>query len=127
MNNRISYSQFSMWSQCPQRWKLNYVDKLKHFSGNIHTVFGSAMHTVLQTYLTTFYSKTITEADSLDLNDMLFTELKNEFIESKKKSEDDPCTKEDLQSFYKDGVSLLDWFKKNKSMYFSSWIKCSFI
>jgi hypothetical protein len=119
MNNRISYSQFSMWSQCPQRWKLNYVDKLKHFSGNIHTVFGSAMHTVLQTYLTTFYSKTITEADSLDLNDMLFTELKNEFIESKKNSEDDPCTKEDLQSFYKDGVSLLDWFKKNKSMYFS--------
>ncbi len=119
MKNRISYSQFSMWGQCPLRWKLNYVDKLKRFSGNIHTVFGSAMHTVLQTYLTTFYSKTITEADSLDLNDMLFTELKNEFIESKKTSEGDPCTKEDLQSFYKDGVSLLDWFKKNKSMYFS--------
>ena len=119
MKNRISYSQFSMWSQCPLRWKLNYVDKLKHFSGNIHTVFGSAMHTVLQTYLTTFYSKTITEADSLDLNDMLFTELKNEFTKSKESSEDDPCTKEDLQSFYMDGVSLLDWFKKNKSMYFS--------
>ena len=119
MNNRISYSQYSMWSQCPLRWKLNYVEDMRDFRGNIHTVFGSAMHTVLQTYLTTFYSKTITEADLLDLNDMLFTELKNEFIESKKKSKDDPCTKEDLQSFYMDGVSLLDWFKKNKSMYFS--------
>ena len=119
MKNRISYSQFSLWSQCPLRWKLNYVDDMRDFSGNIHTVFGSAMHTVLQTYLTTFYSKTITEADTLDLNDMLFTELKNEFIKSKDSSGDVPCTKDDLQSFYMDGVSLLDWFKKNKSMYFS--------
>ena len=119
MKNRISYSQFSMWNQCPLRWKLNYVDKLKTFSGNIHTIFGSAMHTVLQTYLTTFYSKTITEADSLDLDDMLFTELKNEFMKVKDDTGDIPCTKDDLQSFYIDGTSLLDWFKKNKSMYFS--------
>ena len=83
MKNRISSSQFSLWSQCPLRWKLNYVDDMRDFSGNIHTVFGSAMHTVLQTYLTTFYSKTITEADTLDLNDMLFTELKTEFMKVK--------------------------------------------
>jgi len=119
MKNKISYSQFSMWNQCPLRWKLNYVDKLKTFSGNIHTIFGSAMHTVLQTYLTTFYSKTISEADSLDLDDMLFTELKNEFMEVKDDTGDIPCTKDDLQTFYMDGTSLLDWFKKNKSMYFS--------
>ena len=25
---RISYSQLSMFNECPQRWKLNYVDKL---------------------------------------------------------------------------------------------------
>jgi len=116
---RISYSQFGMWSQCPQRWKLNYIDDMRDFTGNIHTIFGSAMHTVLQTYLTTFYSKTITEADSLDLDDMLFTELKNEFMEVKDDTGDIPCTKDDLQTFYMDGTSLLDWFKKNKSMYFS--------
>ena len=26
--SRISYSQLSMFSECPQRWKLNYIDKL---------------------------------------------------------------------------------------------------
>ena len=25
---RISYSQLSMFSECPLRWKLNYIDKV---------------------------------------------------------------------------------------------------
>ena len=37
---RVSYSQYSMWSSCPQQYKLNYIDKLGESSGNIHTIFG---------------------------------------------------------------------------------------
>ena len=33
---RISYSQLSMFSECPERWKLNYVDKLRVFETNIN-------------------------------------------------------------------------------------------
>ena len=40
---RVSYSQYSMWSSCPQQYKLNYIDKLGESSGNIHTIFGTAM------------------------------------------------------------------------------------
>ena len=29
MGKRISYSQLSMFSECPLRWKLNYVDGLR--------------------------------------------------------------------------------------------------
>ena len=31
---RISYSQLSMFNECPQRWKLNYVDKLRVSESN---------------------------------------------------------------------------------------------
>ena len=71
MSKNISYSQFSMWSKCPYRWKLNYIDKHRSFSDSIHTVFGTSMHEVFQTYLNVMYSRTIKEADSLDLNGLL--------------------------------------------------------
>ena len=38
---RVSFSQYNMWSSCPQQYKLNYIDKLGESSGNIHTIFGS--------------------------------------------------------------------------------------
>jgi hypothetical protein len=119
---KISYSQFGMWSQCPQRWKLNYVDNMRDFTGNIHTIFGSAIHTVIQEYLTTFFHKTIKEADSIDVNSRLLEELKIEFNKAKEQNSDEnfvPCSKEDLGEFYNDGVSLLDWFKKRKGQYFN--------
>ena len=56
---RISYSQYSQWDVCPWKWKLNYVDKLSTFTDNIHTLFGTSMHEVLQTYLTVMYEDTI--------------------------------------------------------------------
>ena len=45
---RISYSQLSMYGDCPLRWKLNYIDRLSIFESNIHLLFGTAMHEVLQ-------------------------------------------------------------------------------
>ena len=47
----ISYSQFALWEQCPYSWKLTYVDKAIPFTDNIYTMFGTAMHEVLQEYL----------------------------------------------------------------------------
>ena len=67
---KISYSQYSQWAVCPHKWKLNYIDELRTFKGNIHTLFGSAMHDVLQTYLTVMYNDTIKTADALPLASM---------------------------------------------------------
>ena len=33
---RISYSQYSMWAQCPHRWKTAYVDGKREFTESIH-------------------------------------------------------------------------------------------
>ena len=48
---KISYSQYSMWAQCPHRWKTAYIDGHREFSDNIHTLFGTSMHEVIQTFL----------------------------------------------------------------------------
>ena len=71
---RISYSQYSQWDVCPYKWKLNYIDKLGTFTDNIHTLFGTSMHEVLQTYLTIMYNDTIKVADALPLDKMLLKE-----------------------------------------------------
>ena len=68
---RISYSQYSQWDVCPYKWKLNYIDKLGTFTDNIHTLFGTSMHEVLQTYLTIMYNDTVKVADALPLDKML--------------------------------------------------------
>ena len=72
---RISYSQISMYNDCPLRWKLNYVDKLRISESNIHLIFGSAMHEVLQTYLNIMYMDSVKNADILDLNKLLRDKL----------------------------------------------------
>ena len=62
-------------------WKLNYVDRLSVFTDNIHTLFGTSMHEVLQEYLRVMYTKSIKEADQLYLDEMLEDRLKINFLE----------------------------------------------
>ena len=47
-NGHISYSEFKIWSECPWRHKLSYLDKLSTFNGNEFTAFGTAVHEVCE-------------------------------------------------------------------------------
>jgi len=117
--SRISYSQISMFSECPHRWKLNYIDKLKISESNIHLIFGSAMHEVIQTHLEVMYNDSIKNADTLDLNKMLRDKLIEQFKIAEERDGKPPCKKEDLYEFFQDGVDILDFYKKRKSDYFA--------
>ena len=117
--SRISYSQLSMFSECPHRWKLNYIDKLRIFESNIHLIFGTAMHEVIQTHLEVMYNDSIKKADELDLNKMLRDKLIEQFKMAEEKDGKPPCKKEDLYEFFQDGVDILDFYKKRKSDYFA--------
>tara|TARA_R100001129_G_C5313937_1_gene245936 strand:+ start:1647 stop:2411 length:765 start_codon:yes stop_codon:yes gene_type:complete len=44
----ISYSEIKLWSECPYKHKLQYIDKLSGFEGNLHTAFGTAIHSVCE-------------------------------------------------------------------------------
>jgi len=116
---RISYSQLSMFSECPQRWKLNYIDKLRVSEPSIHLLFGTAMHEVIQTWLEVMYNDSIKNANKLNLEQRLHDKMMERFQIDKEAYGKDPCTLEQLREFFQDGVNILDFVKKRRADYFS--------
>ena len=117
--SRISYSQFSKWDKCPYTWKLDYVDKVETFKGNIYTLFGSALHETIQAYLVCYYERTIKEADNLPLRDILQYRMEHNYKISKEQHGDDfDVSLEDMKEFFNDGCNIIDEFLKRKSGYF---------
>jgi len=117
---RISYSQYNQWVTCPYKWKLNYIDKLSVWTDSIHTLFGTSMHEVLQTYLTVMYNDTIKTADALPLKKMLMHRMKTNYTQIMEKNGGEVfCEQSDMEEFYNHGLLILEWFKKKRNMYFS--------
>ena len=67
----ISYSQFQGYMKCPKYWKLCYIDKLKQKTPTIHTVFGNAMHTVIQEWVEILYNGKVKDAEAFDFDTRL--------------------------------------------------------
>ena len=44
----ISFSELRTWAECPFKHKLQYIDKIKGFTGNVFTAFGTAIHSVCE-------------------------------------------------------------------------------
>ena len=113
--NTVSFSQYSIWKTCPQQYKLKYIDKESQFSGNIYTLYGTAMHETVQHYLDVMYNQTKKKANDLDLEALLQERLIENFKLENEKFPDGEyiCTKDELEEFFLDGKLLLRWFKKN--------------
>ena len=47
----ISFSELKIWSECPFKHKLTYIDKIKGFIGNEYTAFGGAIHSLCENAL----------------------------------------------------------------------------
>ena len=116
---KISYSQFSMYSQCPKHWELAYAKNLRTFSQSIHTIFGTAMHETLQHYLTVMYDDSVKAADAIDIKEYLKDQMYSIYKESVEKIGEHFSNKFELGEFYEDGVAILDWFKRKRGGYFS--------
>ena len=117
---KISYSQYNQWVSCPYKWKLNYIDKKSIWTDSIHTMFGTSMHEVLQTYLTIMYNDTAKMADALPLEKMLLTRMTRNYQQiMKRNGGEEFCEQKDMEEFYSHGLIILEWFKKNRGKYFS--------
>ena len=46
--SHISFSELKNWDHCPYYHKVNHIDGLKSFKGNLFTAFGSALHHVAE-------------------------------------------------------------------------------
>lgn len=118
---KVSYSQYTMWANCPQQYKLAYIDDLSESTSNINTIFGTAMHEVLQHYLTVFYGVSKKQANELDLKKMLLDSLRENFKKEQEKAPEgiQVASKEELEEFYADGIEILNWFEKKSDTIFS--------
>jgi hypothetical protein len=116
----ISYSQMSIFRGCPHRWKLQYKDKVKRFNSSIHTVFGTAIHETIQSYLGLMYNVSTAAADELNMEDTFQANFINEYQKRYKANNDSHFSSaEEMREFFDDGMGILNWFKKKKTKYFS--------
>lgn len=117
----VSYSQMNIFRSCPHRWKLQYKDKIKRFTSSIHTVFGTAIHEAMQEYLAVMYETSATKADLLDLEDNFQNYFITEYNKQYKSNNSEHFSSaEEMREFYEDGISILNWFKKKRSKYFTT-------
>ena len=115
----ISYTQFSLWSECPHKWKLQYIDKIKQ-PPNIYFSFGTAMHETLQEYLELMYNKGQQHADEFDAHSDFqerFTRLYKEDVDTRMGGKHF-STKEQLIEFSNDGLEIIDFFLRHRQEHF---------
>lgn len=115
----VSYSQFSIYQQCPHRWSLENVYGCKIYKPNINLIFGTAFHETLQSYIETMYNESGAAADKMNLHELLQTKLSTVYSEEYKKTGAHFSTPKEMGEFYEDGIAILDWIKKNRNKIFT--------
>ena len=115
----ISYSQFSIWSSCPHRWKLKYIDKKEPYQASIHTVFGTAFHETIQSYIKTMYEVSGAAADKMDLKTLFETNFRNEYVKEYTSSGGHFTSAEEMGEFFDDALAILHWIQKRRNKLFT--------
>ena len=116
----VSYSQLSMYTQCPKKWALQYRDGHKVREQSIHMTFGTALHETLQMYLDVMYNKSGAEADRIDLEADFEERLRNCYADAYKQNQKEHFSNADqIREFFDDGIAIIEYIKKNRSKYFS--------
>jgi hypothetical protein len=120
--NKVSYSQYTTWANCPESWKLKYVDGHRIDDGSIHTIFGTAMHEVIQEWLEHYlFNGKELQASSIDLDENLKTKFHEHFKNSIKEVEGQkvfPCDRPTLEEFYHQGTQILSYVQANQKKLF---------
>lgn len=118
--NSISYSQLLSYSTCPHQWYLRYVKNLGTYEPSIHTVFGTAMHETIQAWLEKMHSSTIKASMEMDLNSLLRDRMTKTYKKEKYRAGHTHFSNPlEMESFYNDGVEILNYLKKKRPLYLS--------
>lgn len=107
---RVSFSQYSMWSKCPNCWKLNYLEGKRIYDASLNTAFGTAIHFVIQTYIEKLYTVSLQEAESLELYKMFKDAFTSEIQKTKETNPKFQCTEDEITDFMFDGEDILNTF-----------------
>jgi hypothetical protein len=117
----ISYSQMSMYRSCPHKWALQYKDGHYQNEQSIHFTFGTAMHEVIQDWLTVMYEQSGVKADAMNLEELFQEKFIGLYKEGYKQNKDTHYSSpEELREFFEDGVAILEFLKKKRKQYFGN-------
>lgn len=116
----VSASQILMYDECPHKWKLSKIDKLQIYTPSVHTVFGTAMHEVIQEWLDVMYNSSVKESKEMNLREELKLKMRAVYEKERKKTKEAFTTADDLNSFFLDGVKILEHLQKKRTQYFST-------
>ena len=115
----VSYSQYSIYKECPFRWQLTYKQGLFPFTSNINSVFGTSFHECLQEYLRLLYTVSVKASDEMNfeeyLSDRLLATYKDEMKEN---GGQHFLPKEELKEYYHDGIQILDYLRRKRKVLF---------
>lgn len=115
----VSYSQYSMYKECPYRWQLTYKEKLFPFTSNINSVFGTAMHETIQEWLRLLHDVSVKASEEFDFDTYLFDRLSATY--NKEREEIGGVhfiPKEELKEYYADGIKILDYLRRKRKVLF---------
>jgi len=116
----ISYSQVSMFLNCPHKWSLQYKDGYYQSESSIHMTFGTALHEALQHYITTIYNVSGAEADRIDLEEYFEERFRETYLKDYKSNKNVHFSNSfEMREFFEDGLAILNFVKKKRGGYFS--------
>ena len=115
----VSYSQFSMWSSCPHKWYLTYVENKQPYQASIHTVFGTAFHETIQDYITVMYNESGAAADKMDLIALFQSKFAEVYSKEYKAAGAHFSNADEMGEFFDDAVAILTFIKKNRNKLFT--------
>lgn len=119
VEKNISYSQLSMFTQCPKKWSLQYRDGHKVSEQSIHMTFGTALHEVIQHYIDKIYEVSGAAADRIDLEELFEDTLRKCYAEDYKRNNNEHFSSPtELREFFEDGKEILKFIKKKRNLYF---------
>lgn len=117
----VSYSQLTMFQSCPHKWAEIYVRKNRPVSVGIDLLFGTAIHEILQEYLTVIFDKSIKEGDEIDFSKELKSKMTKLYKEDLEKTNGVHFSNQaQFQEYYTDGLAILDYVRKHRGDYFST-------
>jgi len=119
-DSKVSYSQYTMYANCPHHWKLEYMEGHKKRDPSIFLIFGTAMHETIQEWLHVLYTKSPTEASELKLGQMLYDYMIDAYKEMKGQCGQNFSSPGELKEFLEDGIEILDFIVKNRVDYFNT-------
>lgn len=116
----VSYTQYSMYQKCPKQWELGYARNLRPRESSIHLVYGNAMHEVLQEWLTIAFTKSVKDSENYNFMVKFKEALAKCYKEAYEIQKTHFSTPQQLNEFYQDGLTTLEWIRKKRRVYFSS-------